>query len=94
MATEAQINANRANAKSSTGPKSPEGLESPLGVRAKEKSSANATKFGLFSKCRSSGRSLREQDLTGRRTRTVARITSGQTFWDPRVEIGLLPAER
>ena len=40
MATEAQINANRANAKASTGPKSPEG---------KEKSSANATKFGLFS---------------------------------------------
>jgi hypothetical protein len=49
MATEAQINANRANAKASTGPKSPEVLESPLGVRAKEKSSANATKFGLFS---------------------------------------------
>ena len=49
MATEAQINANRANAKASTGPKSPEGLESPSGVRAKEKSSANATKFGLFS---------------------------------------------
>jgi hypothetical protein len=40
MATEAQINANRANAKASTGPKSPEG---------KEKSSANSTKFGLFS---------------------------------------------
>ena len=40
MATEAQITANRANAKASTGPKSPEG---------KEKSSANATKFGLFS---------------------------------------------
>jgi hypothetical protein len=39
MATEAQINANRANAKASTGPKSPEG---------KEKSSANSTKFGLF----------------------------------------------
>ncbi len=43
MATEAQINANRANAKSSTGPKSPEG---------KEKSSTNATKFGLESPLR------------------------------------------
>jgi hypothetical protein len=37
MATEAQINANRANAKASTGPKSPEG---------KEKSAGNSTKFG------------------------------------------------
>ena len=40
MATEAQIKANRANAKASTGPKSPEG---------NEKSSSNSTKFGLFS---------------------------------------------
>jgi hypothetical protein len=39
MATESQINANRENAKSSTGPKTAEG---------KAKSSRNNTKFGLF----------------------------------------------
>jgi hypothetical protein len=39
MATEAQINANRENAKASTGPKTEEG---------KAKSSRNNTKFGLF----------------------------------------------
>ena len=39
MATESQINANRENAKASTGPKTEEG---------KAKSSRNNTKFGLF----------------------------------------------
>ena len=39
MATESQINANRENAKLSTGPKTEEG---------KSKSSRNNTKFGLF----------------------------------------------
>ena len=39
MATESQINANRENAKLSSGPQTPEG---------KAKSSRNNTKFGLF----------------------------------------------
>src|SRR5438034_3302018 len=41
MATEAQIEANRRNAQKSTGPRSEEG---------KEKSSRNATRFGLFTR--------------------------------------------
>jgi hypothetical protein len=48
MISDAQLAANKANAAFSTGPRTEPGLESPLGVRAKSRSSKNALSFGLF----------------------------------------------